>query len=48
MKIYGEFSRISIDSLNIGPIVKTKKPAIINDVVNDPRIKYPKWAKKRI
>jgi DNA-binding Lrp family transcriptional regulator len=44
--IDGEFSRISINSLKIGPIVKTKKPAITNDVVNDPRIKYPEWAKK--
>lgn len=44
--INGEFSRISIDELKIGPIVKTKKPAITNDVVNDPRIKYPEWAKK--
>ena len=36
----------SLDSLKIGPIVKTKKPAITNDVVNDPRIRYPEWAKK--
>lgn len=44
--IDGEFSKVSIDSLKIGPIVKTKKPAISNDVVNDPRIRYPEWAKK--
>jgi DNA-binding Lrp family transcriptional regulator len=44
--IDGEFSSVSIDSLKIGPIVKTKKPAITNDVVNDPRIRYPEWAKK--
>jgi len=44
--IDGEFSRVSIDSLKIGPIVKTKKPAITNDVINDPRIKYPEWTKK--
>lgn len=44
--IDGEFSRVSIDSLKIGPIVKTKKPAITNDVVNAPRIRYPGWAKK--
>lgn len=36
-----EFSKVSIDFLKIGPIVKTKKPAISNDVVNDPRIRYP-------
>ena len=42
----GEFSRISIDSLKIGYIAKTGKPIITNDVINDPRIKYPEWAKK--
>ena len=26
--------------------VKTKKPAITNDVINDPRIRYPESAKK--
>jgi GAF domain-containing protein len=26
--------------------VKTKKPTITNDVVNDPRIRYPEWVKK--
>jgi hypothetical protein len=31
----------------IGQIVKTKKPAITNDVVNDPRIEHPEWAGKR-
>jgi signal transduction protein with GAF and PtsI domain len=44
--IGGEFSRVSIDSLKIGYIAKTGKPIITNDVVNDPRIKYPDWAKK--
>jgi GAF domain-containing protein len=36
--INGEFSKVSVDSnLNkIGPIVKTHKPAITNDVSNDP------------
>jgi len=44
--ISGEFSKISIDSLKIGPIIKTKKPVVTNDVVNDPRIKHHDWAKK--
>lgn len=44
--IQGEFSKVPLDSNKIGPIVKTKKPTISNDVVNDPRIRYPKWAKK--
>ncbi len=44
--IDGEFSKISIDSLKIGPAIKTKKPVVTNDVVNDPRIKHHDWAKK--
>ncbi len=44
--INGEFSKISIDSLKIGPVVKTKKPVVTNDVANDPRIKHHDWAKK--
>ena len=44
--IHGEFSKVPINSDKIGPIVKTKKPAITNDVVNDSRIRYPEWAKK--
>lgn len=41
--IHGEFSKIPINSAKIGPIIKTKKPAITNDVVNDPRIKHQDW-----
>lgn len=44
--INGEFSKVSIDSNKIGPIIKTHKPAITNDVPNDPRIRHPDWAKK--
>lgn len=44
--IDGEFSRVSIDSLKIGPIVKSGKPQVSNDVVHDARIRYPEWAKK--
>jgi DNA-binding Lrp family transcriptional regulator len=44
--IQGEFSNVPLDSSKIGPIVKTKKPAISNDVVNDPRIRHPEWARK--
>lgn len=44
--ITGEFSKVSVDSVKIGPIVKNKKPIITNDVVNDPRIKYHDWTKK--
>jgi len=42
----GEFSKIPVNSLKIGSIIKTKKPIVTNDVVNDPRIKHPDWAKK--
>ncbi|MDX1371184.1 MAG: GAF domain-containing protein [Nitrososphaeraceae archaeon] len=42
----GEFSIISLDSLKIGYVAKTGKPIITNDVLHDPRIKYPAWAKK--
>lgn len=44
--IKGEFSKVSINSLKIGPVVKTKKPVVTNDVQNDPRIKNHEWAKK--
>ena len=44
--IQGEFSKVPLDSNKIGPIVKTKKPAISNDVVHDTRIRHPEWAKK--
>jgi DNA-binding Lrp family transcriptional regulator len=45
--INGEFSIVSVDSGKIGPIAKTHKPAITNDVPNDPRIRHPDWAKKQ-
>ena len=44
--ITGEFSRVSIDSLKIGPVVKTKKAVVTNDVTNDPRIKHHDWARR--
>ena len=44
--IEGEFSKISINSLKVGPVIKTKKPVVTNDVANDPRIKHHDWAKK--
>ena len=44
--INGEFSKVDIDSNKIGPIIKTHKPAITNDVSNDPRIRHQDWAKK--
>ena len=43
----GEFSKVSIRlTSKIGTIIKRNKPVITNDVVNDPRIKYPIWAEK--
>jgi DNA-binding Lrp family transcriptional regulator len=48
--IDGEFSMVPVESLKLGlcvcNCVKTKKPAITNDVINDPRIRYPEWAKR--
>ena len=44
--IHGEFSKVPLDSNKIGPIVRTKKPAISNDVIIDPRIRHHEWAKK--
>jgi hypothetical protein len=44
--IGGEFSKVSIDSLKIGHVFKSGKLQVSNDVVHDPRIKYPEWAKK--
>ncbi|MGC2385969.1 MAG: GAF domain-containing protein [Nitrososphaeraceae archaeon] len=44
--IHGEFSKVPLDSNKIGPIVRTKKPVISNDVINDPRIRHHEWAKK--
>ncbi|MGA9229281.1 MAG: GAF domain-containing protein, partial [Nitrosotalea sp.] len=44
--IDGEFSKIPYNSLKIGSIAKTRKPVVSNDIVHDPRIKYPEWAKK--
>lgn len=32
--------------MKIGHIAQTKKPVVSNDIVHDPRIKYPEWAKK--
>src|SRR5829696_8840121 len=45
-RLKGEFSKVSINSLKIGPVVKTKKAVVTNDVSNDPRIKHPDWAKR--
>jgi DNA-binding Lrp family transcriptional regulator len=41
----GEFSKVSINSGKIGYVLRNRKPAISNDLANDPRIKYPEWAK---
>ncbi len=42
----GEFSKVSMYEGKIGHVLRTKKPAISNDLSNDPRIKYPEWARK--
>lgn len=45
-RIDGDFAKVSIDSLKIGPIAKTRKPVVTNDVANDSRIRHPEWTKK--
>jgi len=42
----GEFAKVKVGSFKIGTIASTGKPVITNDVVHDPRIKYPDWARK--
>ena len=42
----GEFSRVSLDSLKIGFVARTNKPAVSNDIMHDPRIKHHDWARK--
>jgi len=43
---HGEFSKVPTNSGKIGYVLRSRKPAISNDLANDPRIKYPKWAKE--
>lgn len=43
---HGEFSKVSMYAGKIGHVLRTKKPTISNDLSNDPRIKYPEWARK--
>jgi len=44
-KIPGSLKLYLQDSLGT-TTVRTKKPAITNDVINDPRIRHPDWARK--
>ena len=45
--IKGEFSKVPMNSLKIGPCAKNKKPVVTNDVASDPRIKHHDWATKQ-
>jgi len=42
----GEFSKVAVKSNKIGHVFRVKRPVISNDVANDPRIRYPQWAKQ--
>jgi DNA-binding Lrp family transcriptional regulator len=42
----GEFSKVAVKSNKIGHVFRVKRPVISNDVPNDPRIRYPQWAKQ--
>jgi DNA-binding Lrp family transcriptional regulator len=44
--LHGEFSKIPIGAYKIGEVVTTNKACVSNDVVHDPRISHPVWAKK--
>ena len=45
-RIDGAFSKVPFSSLKIGQVATSKKPVVSNDITNDPRIKFPDWAKK--
>ena len=45
--LHGEFSKIPIGSHEIGEIAKTNKASVSNDLVHDPRIRHPEWAKRQ-
>jgi PAS domain S-box-containing protein len=42
----GRHSRVPIGELKIGTIARERQPHLTNDVVNDPRISDPEWAKE--
>jgi PAS domain S-box-containing protein len=43
----GRHSRVPVGELKIGLIAKERQPHLTNDVVNDPRISDPEWAREK-
>ena len=43
----GEHARIPVGKFKIGLIAQERKPHLTNDVLNDPRISNPEWAKQQ-
>jgi PAS domain S-box-containing protein len=45
-RLNGEYSRICVGEFKIGLIASERKPHLTNDVLNDPRISDPEWARE--
>ena len=46
-RLDGEHARIPVGKFKIGLIAQERKPHLTNDVLNDPRISNPEWAKQQ-
>ena len=46
-RLDGEHARVPVGKLKIGLIAQQRKPHLTNDVLNDPRISNPEWAKQQ-
>src|SRR5262249_21865874 len=44
-RLNGEYSRVRVGELKIGLIASERQPHLTNDVLNDPRISDPEWAR---
>ena len=45
-RLDGEHARVPVGKLKIGLIAQQRKPHLTNDILNDPRIGNPEWAKE--
>ncbi|HEY6401929.1 MAG TPA: PAS domain-containing protein, partial [Blastocatellia bacterium] len=45
-RLNGKYSRIRVGEFKIGLIASERKPHLTNDVINDPRISDPEWARE--
>jgi PAS domain S-box-containing protein len=44
--LHGRYSRIPVGALKIGEIAASRQPHLTNDVINDPRVSDPDWARR--